>query len=366
MSDNAAWMRESPADREMRAMLTGSSGETLESLAARSQAVTLRRFGRAVSLYAPLYLSNYCSSGCAYCGFASDRTAPRRKLNEEEIRREIEAMKAIGITDILLLTGERTPAVGFDYLRRAVEIAADSMQRISIEAFPMSVDEYRGLAEAGCTGVTIYQESYDRKRYEELHRWGPKKDYDERLETPERALAGGIKSVGIGALLGLADPVEEAMMLYRHARHLAKRYWRAGISVSFPRIRPQAGGYKAAYPVDDHQLARTIFAFRIGLPDVELVLSTRESATFRDGMAGLAVTRMSIASRTTVGGYGEEEHEGEAGQFDISDDRSAEEFCRALRNKGIEPVFKNWEPAYNGPSGGEAPKKETEAAEACR
>ena len=345
------WLTDGSDTAALAAMLDPSSSSSLEALAAESRALTLRRFGRTITLYAPLYLSNYCSSGCAYCGFASDRTTPRRRLEPDEIRRELSAMKKLGITDILLLTGERTSSAGFDYLQRSVEIAAGEMQRVSVEAFPMSVSEYRALADSGCTAITIYQETYNRERYEALHRWGPKKDFLDRLETPERALEGGIKSVGLGVLLGLSDPIEDALSLYRHVRHLGRTYWRAGLSVSFPRMRPQTGGYKPLFPVDDHALARMIFAFRIALPDVELVLSTRESAAYRDGMAGLGITRMSIESRTTVGGYHDTDND-EQGQFEVFDSRTAHEFCKALRAKNIEPVFKNWEPAYNGPSDG--------------
>ncbi|NTW69190.1 MAG: 2-iminoacetate synthase ThiH [Chlorobiaceae bacterium] len=348
MSSAPEWLTDERESAALAAMLSPSSPLSLESLAEESKAITLRRFGRTISLYAPLYLSNHCSSGCIYCGFASDRTTLRRRLEEDEIERELLAMKKLGISDILLLTGERTKRADFDYLRRAVEIAARSTQRVSVEAFPMTVAEYHALAECGCTGITIYQETYNRERYEALHRWGPKKDFLDRLETPARALDGGIKTVGLGVLLGLSEPVEDALMLYRHVRHLSKTYWRAGISVSFPRMRPQTGGYEPPFPVDDHLLARMIFAYRIALPDVELVLSTRESAAYRDGMAGLGITRMSIASRTTVGGY--DDNSTEKGQFDVSDDRSAEEFCAALRAKDIEPVFKNWEPVFNGPS----------------
>jgi len=364
MSISPEWLTDDRDSAELARMLAPSSSSTLESLAAESKAITLRRFGRTISLYAPLYLSNHCSSGCAYCGFASDRNTLRRRLEPEEIGREILAMKKIGISDILLLTGERTKLADFDYLRRSVEIAAKSMQRVSVEAFPMSVSEYRMLAECGCTGVTIYQETYNRERYESLHRWGPKKDFLDRLETPARALEGGIKTVGLGVLLGLSEPLEDALMLYRHVRHLARRYWRAGISVSFPRIRPQTGGYEPPFPVDDHFLARMIFSFRITLPDIELVLSTRESGTFRDGMAGLAITRMSIASRTTVGGYHDPENN-EKGQFDVSDNRSAEEFCNTLRSRNIEPVFKNWDPAYNGPAYGKNTEIHPEKLKPC-
>jgi len=346
MSSSPGWLTDERESALLAGMLAPSSPVPLEALAAESKAITLRR---TISLYAPLYLSNHCSSGCAYCGFASDRKTIRRRLEPDEIERELLAMKKLGISDILLLTGERTKAADFDYLRRSVELAARRMQRVSVEAFPMSVAEYRTLAECGCTGITIYQETYNRDRYEALHRWGPKKDFVDRLETPARALEGGIKTVGLGALLGLSEPLEDALMLYRHVRHLSRTYWRAGISVSFPRMRPQTGGYEPPFPVDDHLLARMIFAFRIALPDVELVLSTRESAAYRDGMAGLGITRMSIASRTTVGGY-DDTGRTDKGQFDVSDDRTAKEFCAALRERNIEPVFKNWEPVFNGPS----------------
>lgn len=351
MKPSPEWLTDGRDSAALAALLAGGSpqGPELETLAAESRAITLRRFGRTMSLYAPLYLSNHCSSGCAYCGFASDRTTVRRRLEPEDLDRELSAMKRLGISDVLLLTGERTARAGFDYLQRSVEAAARHMQRVSVETFPMTVAEYRALADAGCTGVTIYQETYDRERYEAIHRWGPKKDFLHRLETPARALEGGIKAVGLGVLLGLGDPVADALSLYRHVRHLGRTWWRAGLSVSFPRIRPQTGGYQPAFPVDDRFLARMIFAFRIALPDVDLVLSTRESAAFRDGMAGLGITRMSIASRTTVGGYDEPDGS-QRGQFDISDDRTAEAFCDALRAREIEPVFKNWEPSYNGPA----------------
>ncbi|NTW52705.1 MAG: 2-iminoacetate synthase ThiH [Chlorobiaceae bacterium] len=343
-----AWMTDRSLSADLETLLAPEQDGSLERFAAEAQAITLRRFGRIISLYAPLYLSNFCSSGCVYCGFASDRKAPRRKLDYDEMEKELTAMKALGISDALLLTGERTSAAGFDYLRRAVGIAAKIMPRVAVEAFPMTVAEYRALADSGCTGITIYQESYNPEDYRKLHLWGPKQDFLERLETPERALQGGIRSVGVGALLGLSEPVGEALVLARHVRHLCRTYWKAGISVSFPRIRPQEGGYMPAYPVDDRFLARMIFAFRIAMPDVDLVLSTRESPGFRDGMAGLGITRMSIASRTTVGGYLDTETPG-ASQFEVSDDRSAEAFCNALRAKELEPVFKNWDPAYNGP-----------------
>jgi 2-iminoacetate synthase len=223
------------------------------------------------------------------------------------------------------------------------------MSSVSVESFAMTADEYRQLCEAGCTGMTLYQETYDRAAYDRLHRWGPKRDFDARLDAPARALAAGLRSVGLGALLGLADPIADMIALYQHAVHLRRRFWRGGVMLSFPRLRPQRGDFRPEHVVSDRQLARFIFAFRVALPDVPLVLSTRESPAFRDGMAGVGISRMSVASRTTVGGY----HGGAAstgGQFEVSDDRDAPTFCAALRAKGMEPVFKNWDAVFQARS----------------
>jgi 2-iminoacetate synthase len=182
-------------------------------------------------------------------------------------------------------------------------------------------------------------------RYEQTHRWGAKRDYFHRLEAPARALAGGIRVAGLGALLGLSDPLFDTLCLYRHAIHLRRRFWKAGIALSFPRLRPEPGGYHAEFPVDEEFLARIIFAFRICLPDVPLVLSTRESRRFRDGMAGVGISKMSVASLTTVGGYGQETV-ASGGQFEVNDHRGVDSFCAALQAKGLQPVFKNWDEAY--------------------
>ena len=178
-----------------------------------------------------------------------------------------------------------------------------------------------------------------------MHRWGPKRDYQYRLETPARALAGGLRTAGLGALLGLADPIRDALALFQHVQTLRKQYWRSGISVSFPRIRPQLGGFTPPFLVSDQFLVQVICAFRICMPDLPLTLSTREPAWFRDGIAGVGINKMSAASRTTVGGY----HDGSAaddGQFKVSDNRSTEAFCAMLKSKGLEPVFKNWDAVY--------------------
>ena len=334
-----------PGEQEFAALVSPAAAGLLEEMAQRARALTRSHFGNTISLYAPLYLSNYCPGGCAYCGFAADRKQPRHKLSREELEREIAGLKAMHIDDVLLLTGERCPQADFDYLRDCVAAAASHFSNVSVEAFAMEADEYRLLAEAGCAGVTLYQETYNRSLYKELHRWGEKRDYDFRLQAAANVLEAGMRYVGVGALLGLDDPEREMRALYRHTVELRRRYWRSGVMVSFPRICHEVGDFKPAHVVSDRQLAQYVLAFRICLPDVPLVLSTRESPAFRDGMAGIGISRMSVASRTTVGGYADGEAE-DRGQFDVLDTRDVNEFCRALRTKGLEPVFKNWDPVF--------------------
>lgn len=329
----------------MAVLLSQAASEMIEELAARALSLTRRHFGRTISIYVPLYLSNYCPGGCAYCGFAADRTHRRRKLSPDEIGQELTALKAMGFEDVLVLTGERCPEADFGYLREGVGAAAAKVHEVAVESFAMSGEEYRALADVGCLGLTIYQETYDVSRYSLFHRWGPKKDYMYRLEAPARALSAGFRMAGIGVLLGLADPVFDALALYRHARQLRRESWRGGVQVSFPRLCQEHGRFVPEHPVSDRMLAQMIFAFRICLPDVPLVLSTRESPGFRDGIAGVGISRMSVASRTTVGGYADGVASTE-GQFEVSDGRDVAAFCRALRAKGLEPVFKHGDAVY--------------------
>ncbi len=334
-----------PGMREFAVLLSSAAEPLLEEMAQRAQALTRRYFGRTISLYVPLYLSNFCGSGCAYCGFASDRGQPRRKLTPEETLAEMRALRERGVEDILLLTGERCPQADFDYIHAAVATASRHFHNVAVETFAMSTDEYRHLHDAGCASVTLYQETYDPSLYARLHRWGDKRDYRARIDAPGRVLEAGIRSVGVGALLGLADPLSEMICLYRHVNYLRRNYWRSGILVSFPRIRHQLGDFEPRYQVSDRLLAQIVFAFRICMPDTPLVLSTRESAAFRDGMAGLSISRMSVASRTTVGGYSDSA-DTTGGQFDVEDTRGVEGFCAMLKAKGLEPVFKNWDSVF--------------------
>lgn len=341
----AALTAEHHDESHLAALLSPAAQPFLERIARQAQRLTHRHFGRVISLYVPLYLSDICSGGCVYCGFASDRLRNRRALSVEEIETEFQAIQALGFEEILLLTGERAPQADVGYLEYAIQKASAHFHRIMIEVFPMETEEYRRLAGAGCTGVSLYQETYQPTAYAALHRWGPKRDYAARLDAPARVLAAGIRSVGLGALWGLADPYADALALFRHIRHLQRRFWQAEINLSFPRIRPQAGNFQPPYPVNERLLAQIIWAFRICCPTVSMTLSTRESAAFRDGLAGIGINKMSVASRTTVGGYHTKIPE-ETGQFIIDDNRDLPAFCQALRNRKLEPVFKNWEALY--------------------
>ncbi|QBG48963.1 2-iminoacetate synthase ThiH [Verrucomicrobia bacterium S94] len=340
---------DSPNEKTLAALLSPQAADYLEPMARRAQAITRRHFGRTISLYTPLYLSNFCNGGCLYCGLAADRRAQRAVLDETQLHRELEAIKKMHFEELVLLTGERMPEADVPYLEKSISIAAEYMANVTIEVFPMSEPEYRTLADAGCTGVTLYQETYNPVVYEHMHRWGDKRDFGNRLDAPDRALRGGMRSVGIGALLGLADPVFDMLCVYRHAKYLLKNYWQAGVSISFPRIRPQMGGFQADFPVDEKMLAQYIFAMRIVLPEIPLVLSTREPRRMRDGLAGVGISKMSIASKTTVGGYSADAEESTE-QFEISDERKIPEFCDMLRAKGLEPVFKNWDATYREPA----------------
>jgi 2-iminoacetate synthase len=255
----AAIASASPGIRGFVSLVSPVAGKSLEQMAQRAQVLTRKHFGRTISLYVPLYLSNFCSGGCVYCGFASDRKQPRRKLGTNELKAEIAALKKKGFEDVLLLTGERTPAADFDYLLKSVKTAAEVFHNVTVEAFAMTSEEYARLAGAGCTGITLYQETYDRKLYSELHRWGEKRDYNFRLDAPARALEAGMRNVGLGVLLGLGDPRSDMICLFQHVLQLRKKYWKAGVMVSFPRICVQYGDFKPGHEVDDKMLAQLVF-----------------------------------------------------------------------------------------------------------
>ncbi|MCF6178456.1 MAG: 2-iminoacetate synthase ThiH [Geopsychrobacter sp.] len=324
------------------------SAVQLELLAARAHRMTSQRFGRTIQLYAPLYLSNECHNGCKYCGFSADNHDLRRKtLNDAEILREADHLHRQGFQHILLLTGEAPEAAGVAYLEHAVQLLAPKFSSLSIEVFPMASDEYQRLAKAGIDGLALYQETYDETLDPELHPFGPKSDFRYRLEGPKRGGEAGLRRIGIGALLGLGDYLTDAFYTGLHARYLMHRFWKTQVSISFPRLRPAEGGFAPRSMVSDRQLTQLICALRLLLPDAGLVMSTRESAEFRDNLLPLGITQMSAGSCTAPGGYEGDEGDGE--QFAINDQRSPEEIRSVLAERGYEAVWKDWDGAFLNP-----------------
>lgn len=333
-------MTDSISLEDLPRLLNENDDSLLESLAQKAQIETQKRFGKTVELYAPLYVSNRCSSWCTYCNYSvKNKTITRTDLDFNVAEREMETLQAKGIDDILLLTGEIEDSDRIDFLLPYIESANRHFTRVGVEIFPCSVSEYQRLRQAGVSYVTIYQETYDREVYAKVHKAGQKRDYDYRYQTPERVFQSGIRGIGMGALLGLADPVFDLVQLAHHIQQMRRDFWDRDYSISFPRIRDRW----TAHPVSDRFLARGVFLFRLLFPDATLVLSTRESQAFRNGMAGLGINKMSAGSKTTVGGYDEATQVQEKGQFDIEDQREIEEVIHDLRQKGLCPVRKNHE-----------------------
>jgi len=328
----------------LAALLSPAAGDLLPQLAHRSGLLTRQRFGKTIQLYAPLYVSSYCANRCMYCGFSAGNRIERRLLSLEEAEKEAELLHRRGFNHLLLVAGEAPARMGVEYLEKLAARLKDRFAALSIEVQPLSTDEYRRLFAAGITAVAVYQETYDRKVYDEVHLAGPKKDFDNRLEIPARAAEAGMREVGLGALLGLADWRCEALAMGLHLAWLRKHYWRTNLTVSFPRLRPAEGGFEARVPVGEKELAQMLFALRLFDPDVGLILSTREEARYRDGMIGLGPTRYSAGSCTAPGGYSDPAASGE--QFAVGDHRSIDEVSAAIRAKGFDPVRKDWDAVF--------------------
>ena len=360
-------------------LLSPAAGELLAQLCHRSQALTRQRFGKVIRLFAPLYLSNECVNQCKYCGFSRDNPILRVTLSVEEVRREARALQAQGFRNLLLVAGEHPKFVSRGYLAECVRALHPEVPSLALEVGPMETEVYLPIVAAGADGLVVYQETYNREVYAQMHTAGPKRDFDWRLETPERAYAAGFRRLGIGALHGLSDWRREAICLAAHAEYLLKKCWQAQLTISLPRLRPCAGEFEPLTRMSDRELAQLVCALRLFLPDVGLVLSTREPARVRDGLIPLGITLMSAGSHTEPGGYTgagrENVHRTErgrivelaagasewaagtslhargnatraTGQFDIADERSPQEVAERIRRLGYEPVWKDWDTAF--------------------
>lgn len=326
---------------EFLSLLSGKANNYLELMAIRANQLTLQHFGKVIFLYTPLYLANFCINQCVYCGFNVKNKITRKKLGFDEVEQEAKVITSTGLRHILILTGESRKETPVSYIRECVKVLRKYFCSISIEIYPLETDEYAELIEAGVDGFTMYQEVYSEDTYRLLHIKGPKRDYKYRLDAPERACKAAMRSVNIGALLGLDNWRKEAFLTGLHADYLQNKYMEAEVGVSFPRIRPHVGQFQPEYQVSDRDLVQMMLALRLFMPRAGIAISTRERAGFRDSLIGLGVTRMSAGSSTEVGGHTHKE-KGD-GQFDILDCRSVEEIKDMIYKKGYQPVFKDWQ-----------------------
>lgn len=341
--------------RDLMALLSPGADLYLEQMAHAAKYITQMRFGNAKQLYAPLYLSNECRSGCTYCGFAVENQITRLTLSPEEAVSQANHLYNSGIRHILLLTGEDLKATPVSYIARIASMLKEKFVSIGIEVYPLKEEEYVILRENGVDSLTLYQETYDPDRYREVHLRGMKTRMDYRLDAPDRAGRAGFRKIQIGALMGLSNqPEAEIFFIATHALHLIRTHWKTQTLIGLPRMR-SAAGLREVPVVPDRLFARFLFALRIYLPDAGLVLSTRESPVFRDHMADLCITQMSAGSRTDPGGYPDSEDsqstsksdlemkEAQAGeQFHVEDHRSVSEIADMLKSKGLDPVTVDW------------------------
>ncbi len=359
-------LRKTPLMQRFAELLAPKSDAALEVMAQRARALTLQNFGRTMRLFAPLYLSNECINNCRYCGFSRDNPILRVTLDLEQVVAEARFLAHEGFRQILLVAGEHPKFVSQNYLADCVRALAPDFSSISIEVGPMETADYKPIVAAGAEGLVVYQETYNREVYAQMHTSGPKRDFNWRLDCPERGYAAGFRRIGVGALFGLTPWLDEAIALAAHLDYLLRRCWQAQITVSLPRLRPAAGEFQPPCSMTDRELAQLVCALRITFPQVGIVLSTRETATLRDNLVSLGVTTMSAGSHTEPGGYTRQGRDDlhltvrgrivapefqngideiAAGQFEISDERPAAAIAGMLRERGYEPVWKDWEQA---------------------
>ena len=331
---------------KLLALISPAAENYLEPMAQLSKQLTLQRFGRTIRLYAPLYLSNYCVNSCLYCGYNKNNKIEHKRLSLDEAIAQAEIIAAEGFRDLLLVSSEDKKFIDAKYLTKLTEKLRDTFSFISVEIYQMMASEYKKLFEAGIEGVTLYQETYNRNAYSHYHLDGPKADYDDRLDTPDKFASAGMREIGVGVLLGLADWRAETLALSEHVHYLTKRYWQSHISVSFPRLRPAHSVNRSQFMhlVSDKNLVQMMLALRLCFADVGLVLSTRESAELRDQLINLGVTKMSAGSKTNPGGYSE--HAESANQFEVHDTRSPSEVAAMIKSHGLDPVWKDWDSVF--------------------
>ncbi len=335
---------------DFMALISPAAEGYLSMMAHLSQRYTLSRFGKAISLYIPMYLSNSCGNGCVYCGFNSANPFKRTVLTPDEIENEFRAIKKLGDFDsLLMVTGENPRVAGVDYLAGALTQARKYFNSLQLEVMPLEAQEYRHLAGHGLNGVICFAETYNAERYNIYHPRGRKSDFTWRVDAFDRMGQAELHKIGMGVLIGLEDWRVDVTMMMRHLRYLQKKYWKSRYSLNFPRMRPsENGGFQPNVVMSDREFAQLIFATRIFDNDVDISLSTRESPALRDKLAPWGVSTMSAASRTEPGGYYSYPQALE--QFSVSDERSPSEVLSALASLDRAGVWKDWDKSFDMPA----------------
>lgn len=327
--------------QDYAALLSPAALPYLEQMAQKAQRLTRRQFGNTIALFTPIYIANYCENQCVYCGFNCQNKIHRAKLNIDEIEKEYQAIAKTGLKEILILTGESRKMSGIEYIGDAVELAKQYFSLIGLEIYPVDVNEYQYLHERGADFVTVFQETYNTETYKKVHLAGQKRIFSYRINAQERALLGGMRGVGFGALLGIDDFRHDAFCVGVHAALVQKKYPHAEIALSVPRLRPYINNANEN-PKDVHekQLMQVMCAYRLLLPFASITISTRERSEFRDNAVSIAATKISAGVSVGIGGHSDEEKGDE--QFEISDPRSVEEVTQALYARRLQPSFNDY------------------------
>lgn len=336
-----ALAKDKPTLEDFKALISPAAEPFIEQMAEKSHRLTQKRFGNTMQLYIPIYVSNACTNGCVYCGFNHSNDIERKILSMDELKNEGTRLREFGFEHLLLVSGEDSRVCGMPYFKEALRKAKEDFVQVSIEVQPLETEEYKELKEEGLHAVYVYQETYHEKNYKIYHPKGRKSNYRRRLEAPERIGEAGVHKVGLGVLLGLEDWRTDSFFTALHLSFLEKNYWQTKYSLAFPRLRPHAGGYEPNSVINHKQLLQLICAYRLLNEHVELSLSTRENAFFRDKIMPLGVTTMSAGSKTNPGGYNNPDEALE--QFAVNDERSPAQVAHAVTQQGYEVVWKDWE-----------------------
>lgn len=324
------------------ALLSPIATQFLEKMASIAQEKTIQYFGRTIQLFTPLYLSNFCINNCKYCSFSITNRIKRIQLTIEEIKKEGKAIAATGLKHLLLLTGDAPSKATTAYLKDAILCLSKYFSSIGIEVYAMGKKEYEFLENSGIDSMTLFQETYNEKRYITLHTKGTKQDFHFRLDAQSRAASAGIRFITLGALLGLDHWWRDIFYVGLHTNWLQKEYPGVEFTISVPRIRPHEGNFSDCYPVTDKNLVQAIQALRLFLPSVGIILSTREQPFLRDKLIPLSITKMSAGVSTSVGGHTHNIVKNNVAQFEIADTRSVDQMIKVIKSQGYQPIFKNW------------------------